>query len=370
VHDGRRVQVLPGGTGRVLAPGDDPRLPTACTAKDVWVLGQTMTPAVGPQLPQVDFGRSVPTRAADALYWTNRAAERAEAMTRTMRVIASRMEQDLGLIGLQGGEWTARMRRVANGIRRRHEVDGAAAPSIDVLRQELSDVGDAVAVEVGALLTEATTVREFLSVTTGRVLSHLAELRSSLQHHQTVVDDLDAILGDFAALAGLWQESTVRGPAWRIGDTGRRLERCLVVLDLIEATFPIGDDGGPVDGDVDVDAAAIEVLLAANDSLVAYRRRHRSDVEAHAALTLLVRDSSNPRSLAASIDRLAQHAADGEPALAGSFVDEGRAALELPVGRMVPVLRELIDDAGRRVVSRWFSTPVNPVVLSPTGRTA
>ncbi|MFP5488060.1 MAG: circularly permuted type 2 ATP-grasp protein, partial [Acidimicrobiia bacterium] len=357
VHDGRDVAVLPGGTGRVLAPDDDPRLPTACIAKDVWVLGRTVAPVVGARLPQVDFGRSVPTRAADALYWTNRAAERAEAMTRTMRTIASRLEQDPGLASVQGGVWTERMCRMAAAIRRRRDVVSEGTPTVDWLREELSTVGDSVAAEIGSLLTEATTVREYLSVTTGRVLAHLAELRAVLQRHLTVVDDLDAVLADFAALAGLWQESTVRGPAWRIGDTGRRLERCLVVLDLVEAARPVGDV------DEEVDTAATEVLLAANDSLVAYRRRYRSDVEWSAAFELLVRDASNPRSLAASIERLAVHAADGETAITPEFVDEARAALVLPVDALAATLRPLVEDAGRRVVSRWFSTPVNPIVM-------
>ena len=65
-HDGRTVAVMPGGTGRVLAPGDHPALPTAAAAKDVWVVGRTLTPLVAPPLPQVDLARSVPTRAADA----------------------------------------------------------------------------------------------------------------------------------------------------------------------------------------------------------------------------------------------------------------------------------------------------------------
>lgn len=368
VHDGATVQVLPGGTGRVLAPGDDPRSPTACTAKDVWVLGQTVAPVVGRRLPQVDFGRSVPTRAADALYWTNRAAERAEAMARTMRVISSRLEQDPGLAGLHGGAWTERMIRVASGVRRVRSGEAPPTPTLDSLRDELSIVGDAVANEIGALLTEATTVREFLSVTTGRVLSHLAELRASLQQRTTVVDDLDAVLADFAALAGLWQESTVRGPAWRIGDTGRRLERCLVVLDLVESS--IGRDDDREGSIAEIDAATVETLLAANDSLVAYRRRHRSDVEVEAAIMLLVHDESNPRSLAASIARLAQHALDGEPAVGGAFADRARNALLLPTDEMLPEMRSVIDDAGRRVVSRWFSTPVNPVVFSATGRSA
>ena len=370
VHDGEQVHVLPGGTGRVLAPGDDPRLPTACTAKDVWVIGSTVAPSVGPRLPQVDFGRSVPTRAADALYWTNRAAERAEAMARTMRVIGSRIEQDPGLVGLSGGLWTERMQAVASRVRR-HVADPdtpVPSPSVDTLRNELSLVGDAVANEIGSLLTEATTVREFLSVTTGRVLSHLAELRSSLQERLTVVDDLDAVLADFAAIAGLWQESIVRGPAWRIGDTGRRLERCLVVLDLIEGTVG-GQQDRPVDRRYDeVDAAAIEVLLAANDSLVAYRRRYRSDVEIDAAVNLLVRDASNPRSLAASIERLAEHGLNGETSVGPAFVDRAQRALLLPVDDMLPELRQIVIEAGKQLVSRWFSTPVNPIVLSSTGR--
>ena len=55
VHDGRTGSVMPGGSGRVLAPGDDPSLPTACVAKDVWVVGTTLTPFIAAALPQVDF---------------------------------------------------------------------------------------------------------------------------------------------------------------------------------------------------------------------------------------------------------------------------------------------------------------------------
>lgn len=362
VHDGERVAVLPGGSGRVLAPGDDPRFPTACIAKDVWVLGQTVAPVVGARLPQVDFGRSVPTRAADALYWTNRAAERAEAMARTMRVIGSRLEQDPGLLGLDGGAWTMRMIRIGSGIRRLPWWDALAGPM--TLDDELSAIGDAVANEIGALLTEAITVREFLSVTTGRVLSHLAELRSSLQQHQTVVDDLDALLADFAALAGLWRESTVRGTAWRIGDTGRRLERCLVLLDLIESVVD-----QPPSGEVaseDVLGSVLEVLLASSESLVAYRRRFRSDIELDAALDLLIHDEANPRSLAASISMLAEHAAADDASVDPGFVDAARAALSLPAVEMVPVVRQLVVDAGAAVVSQWFSTPVNPILMKPT----
>lgn len=359
VHDGERVSVLPGGTGRVLADGDHPARPTACAAKDVWVLGWTPPPAVPvPRLPQVDFGRSVPTRAAAALYWSNRSAERAEVMARTMRVIMARVEQDPGLAALDGGRWCRRMGSMLHAARPTNgelvEVD-----SVEALNAQLVATGAAIADEIGTVLTESTTVREFLSVTAGRVLSRLAELRTTMREEQPViVDDLDAVLADFAAMAGLWQESTVRGPAWRIGDTGRRLERCLVVLDLLEGA--LSGDGATTE----VQEATIQVLLASNDSLVAYRRRHRSEVETELALRLLVHDSSNPRSLAAAIGQLAVHAGEGEPALGGGFVGDARRALELPVERMIPALRSVLDDAGQRVIGRWFSTPVNPIEMT------
>ena len=75
------VDVLQGGSARVLAPGDDPMSPTLATAKDVWVVGGTVAPPAVRRrdpLPQVDLIASVPTRAAEALYWAGRAMERAE----------------------------------------------------------------------------------------------------------------------------------------------------------------------------------------------------------------------------------------------------------------------------------------------------
>lgn len=363
VRDADSVSVLPGGTGRLLAPGDDPRLPTACIAKDVWVLGRTTAAAIGPRLPQVDFATSVPTRAADALYWTNRSAERAEAMARTVRVISARLEQDPGLAGLHGGAWTQRMLRVATAIRRGGVLPVAGTtPSFDDLLAELDAVTSSIADEVGVLLTEATTVREYLSVTAGRVLAHLADLRSSLRRGDARVDDLDAVLADFAAFTGMWHESTVRGPAWRIGDTGRRLERCLVVLDLVEAVL-----GGTETAPAEVEAAAIEALLAANESLVFYRRRHRSDVEPGAAIALLVRDESNPRSLASCIDRLARHADQSDWEDGRMLAQRAREALTLPLDGLLPEIRAVVAEAGSSLVTRWFSAPVSPIAMHPTG---
>jgi uncharacterized alpha-E superfamily protein len=260
---------------------------------------------------------------------------------------------------LDGGEWDRRVGEVLRAARR-----GGNEPALGDTQAELVRLTAAVAGEIGTLLTEATTVREYLSVTTGRVLAHLAELRTALNTHLAGVDDLDSVLADFAAFAGLWHESIVRGPAWRIGDTGRRLERALVVIDLVEAAVDGGRRG--TGASRDVDAAVVEVLLAANESLVAYRRRHRSDVELDAAISLLIHDDTNPRSLVSAIDRLERHAVEGDWPVERTLAERARAALELPLDELLATARGVIDEAGVRVIERWFSAPVSPVVLRPT----
>ena len=119
---------MAGGNGRVLAAGDDPRRPTARLAKDVWVLGagRAAPVIVAPPLPQVDLGSSVPTRAADALFWVGRAAERAEAIARTARVDRRRAgSRTRRWSSFDGGRWARRMALVLRVVARR----GAATPS-------------------------------------------------------------------------------------------------------------------------------------------------------------------------------------------------------------------------------------------------
>ena len=85
-------------------------------------------------------------------------------------------------------------------------------------------------------------MREFLSTATWRVLNDLdaerAELAATTNRSDPflVTECLDRIMVELAALAGLVMESMVRGPGWRFLDLGRRLERAVLLLGVIEAT--------------------------------------------------------------------------------------------------------------------------------------
>lgn len=365
VVDDGSVTVLPGGSGRVLAPGDDPSLPTACLAKDVWVVGAKDPPTTSWRLPQVDLASSVPTRAADALHWMNRYAERAEVAARAMRTIDAAFDQDVALLTDDDSARVTSAERILSAVLRSDESAPRASDPASAIESAMAVAGGELVGTIGVMLTEATTVREYLSTTTGRVLEHLARLRGRFDLGAPDVDDLDAALADFAAIAGLWNEGTVRGPAWRLGDLGRRLERVAVVLDLVEAGLDASEDTAVDAGSPG--AWTIEVVLASLESLVAYRRRYRSDVEADRAADLLIRDASNPRSVRAALEAVVAHARaagwDEGERLAG----EALGLLHLPTASCVAAVRPVVEEMSSGIVRRWFSAPVNPVPMAPTG---
>jgi len=110
-----------------------------------------------------------------------------------------------------------------------------------------------------------------------------------------------------------------------------------------------------------------ETLLAAHESLNAYRRWHRTDIELDALVDLLVLDDSNPRSVAFQLDRVVEHLAslptdrdERELARAASV-----AALETSSGIVPLVLgvRGPLLSLADAFVRRWFADPIEPHLL-------
>jgi uncharacterized circularly permuted ATP-grasp superfamily protein/uncharacterized alpha-E superfamily protein len=393
VASDKGVDVLQGGSARVLLPGDDPTRPTAATAKDVWVIGGTVAPPSlrrREPLPQVDLIASVPTRAAEALFWAGRAMERAEIVARAMEVVLDRTG---GLVGAEVAEpW------VDHGL---DMLSSVAGLPFDVGHHDRAGATfaagvEALAKQLGSFLAEASSVREFFSTTGGRMLARLAESRSRLRWlvtedgspNPTAVDiaridgrELESILVDLASLVGLWNESVVHGPAWRFGEVGRRLERAFGVIDGVRGAFgfhpdatlftPIG--AGQSFEDVRLDfqrQRVVELILASNESLVAYRRRHRSDVDFELAVQLVIADVDNPRSAASAIGEVRDQA---ERLGWDLGVEEStrlfhalQAASFDTVESTAAVLSEVFDGCdrlARDVVGSYLAAPVDPRMM-------
>ena len=393
VASDKGIDVLQGGSARVMLPGDDPIRPTAATAKDVWVVGGTVAPPLlrrREPLPQVDLFASVPTRAAEALFWAGRAMERAEILARAMEVVLDRTS---GLVASEVAEpWVDHgldmLASIAGvpvdrGVERRAGVVFAAGV-------------EALAKQLGSFLAEASSVRDFFSTTAGRMLAHLAESRAQLRWmvaedgspNPTEVDiaridgrALESILVDLASLVGLWNESVVHGPAWRFGEVGRRLERAFGVVDGLRGAFGLYSDTtvfdqswvgrGGDDHRLDFQRQrVVELILASNESLVAYRRRHRSDVEFEQALHLVVADPHNPRAVASAIREVRHQARrlNWERGVEEStrLIDAVAAASFESVESTAAVLGEVFDACdrlARDVVGSYLAAPVDPRIM-------
>ncbi len=373
---------LPGGHARLL----DGRTPFAWrhtgTGKDVWVLDPESRDrrrrAAAPAIPQIDLRRSLPTRAAEAMYWTGRMAERAEMAARTAVVALTRVAgsapepADL--------DAAARALRAVSGGLGQTEGEGGVDPTaitdLDAeVRRALSGRPGTVVPSLRSTVANARTARQLLSARTWSLLTLLDAEATALDRVTTdaaslaafdITEALDRMLIALAALAGLANETVVRGPGWRFFDIGRRLERTLLVLGLVEALFePAVDD----------DALAMrgEIALAANESLVAYRRRHRTDITLDALGDLLLADRDNPRSVRFQLDGLALDLHDlpdrsaRRAQLAAVRSAQHRLEARLPlgsggghdglgsVGALVVAVRQPVLEVGDLVPRGWFT---------------
>jgi uncharacterized alpha-E superfamily protein len=119
---------------------------------------------------------------------------------------------------------------------------------------------------------------------------------------------IGTVLGGLLTMAGMTMESMVRDPGWHLLDAGRRLERSVQLVDLLDALVVATRSRA-------TESLVLESLLLATDSIITYRRRYRSRARLATVLDLLLLDVHNPRSLAFQLDRLVEDlAAAPDPA--------------------------------------------------------
>jgi len=176
---------------------------------------------------------------------------------------------------------------------------------VDFLRRGVLDASlpGSVAANVAALVSHAQHVRDLMSVDTWSVL---ARLEAALVDGPGADDELQPLLEDvlasLLAYAGIMAQSMVRDSSWAFLDAGGRLERAIRTTALLRHTMLPEQPGEVAD-------IVAESVLRACESIITHRRRAaagQGPVEATgSALTLLVQDQSNPRSVAHQLAALA-----------------------------------------------------------------
>jgi uncharacterized alpha-E superfamily protein len=283
--------VMPGGLTRVEREGGMVRISNSAGAitKDTWVLASEPEPLSafwlqsGPAVEGIDPMASIPSGAAESLWWLGRYAERAEALTRLTRAVIDRNNE------FGGG------------------TNPAGSACLKALESALAWLAGGLGVThiaqpLRAMLDNAYSVRDQLSRDTWLVLgpleSVIAELeRSRDQSGEQSQAALQQVIHSLLALGGLGVESMVRDLGWRFMDAGRRLERSLQLLMLLSGT--VQQARGTA-----VDSLLLESVLSAAESIITYRFRYRSHAQLETLLELLLLDTGNPRSLAYQLDRL------------------------------------------------------------------
>ena len=269
-------QIMPGGFARI-GSGDDVAaiaMQAGGTAADVWIVSgkpvdrTTLLPA------EESFTRnlpgSLPSRAADNLFWLGRYIERAEGALRVLRA------------------WHGRF-----------------AESADANMPLLKDVSDYLAVlgintgepvpdsllsSIDSALFSAGNIRDRFSPDGWLALNDLS--RTARKFHATVQAGDDAthamtvLLRKLAGFAGLVHENMYRFTGWRFLSIGRYLERGLHMTGLL------GHMSGPEAPD-----GAYDMLLEIGDSVMTHRRRYNVNTAAPTVTDLLALDPLNPRSV-------------------------------------------------------------------------
>lgn len=310
VSAGGGYAVMPGGLTRFSASADSMivSMQRGGGSKDTWVLSSgpvdpfSLLPQPGAAIDISRAGGDLPSRVADNLFWLGRYVERAEAMARLARGVMVRLAD-------QSVETSPELQRllatlsgdVAVVVGEKVE---AGLPAEQRLAELLvmPEYPGGLQSTLGHIYRIASLVRDRISADTWRIINRLerdfpASTSPGIQVNE-ILPGLDRLILTFAAFGGLAMESMTRGYAWRFLDIGRRIERTVATMHLLQGTLieVLGREG-----------PLLEAVLEIADSLMTYRRRYMTTLQAAPVLDLLLADESNPRSVGFQLARLTEH---------------------------------------------------------------
>jgi uncharacterized alpha-E superfamily protein len=299
--------VMPGGLTRVTGERDSlvVSLQKGGGSKDTWILADgpvsetTLLTRSSQPIELSRGGGDLPSRVADDLFWLGRYVQRAEQDVRIARSLFARLtEHNRGespgtadvlageLLGFRGFQLEeVGMQKLA------HDLLGNAGSG--GVRSSIEHVEELVR-----------TLRDRVSADAWRILQgidrELTTFDSSPGDEQAglVVQLLNRLAIEFLAFGGVVAESMTRGQAWRFLDLGRRIERGIVMAQLLRSTLVLV---------VSDESNMLDAVLEIADSSLTYRRRYFTVLDIVAVLDLLVADESNPRAVAYQVAAIEQH---------------------------------------------------------------
>ncbi len=281
-------RVMPGGLTRVAGDEDSPviAMQRGGRSKDTWVLADgpvnaefsllSTTVGIG---DLVGADATLASRAAENLFWFGRYGERCDATARLLRVAIGQVLDDSG---------TRIGKAPALTLAERLGIVEPGKSTARALRRAATHAEGAFAQRLGNLSRAAFSLRDRMSVDHWRTLNRLLAdpaLQRDPALPMTLVW-LDRAVTSMMTLSGFVLDGMTRGIGWRFVSMGRRVERLATMCSTLQVAI---DEGR---------SHELDWLLELADSSVTYRSRYLAAPEWLPVLDMVMRDESNPRSLA------------------------------------------------------------------------
>ncbi|UAK26429.1 circularly permuted type 2 ATP-grasp protein [Sphingomonas nostoxanthinifaciens] len=337
--DGRWT-VMPGGFTRLGDSADERAavMGEGVSSADVGVVALNTVEPVSLMPSQVAIRRNpgtLPSRAADNLFWLGRYLERGEATLRLVRAtLGGTIDADTGASLVPVTLDRLAMMLIATGAALIDEDEdeeeaghGAIHDLAELAAAALDGQGSS---SIRALFATihgiAAGIRDRLSADVWRLID-LPLPPATASDATTMLARVGDLQERFAALAGLAAENMGRTAGWRFHDLGRRVERGLVACRL---TRSFAGEAATADD--------LTTLLDLMDSQISYRARYMTGLALVPVRDLVVLDPYNPRSLAFQVARIREHL-DALPSLRDDGLAEEQAAIAAELALMVATMQ-------------------------------
>lgn len=280
--------VMPGGFARIgnSAESADISMQRGGAVSDVWVVSDDAGP-VDTLLESGSGGinkrtqdASLPSTAADNLFWMGRYVERADFKIRLLRAFHVRLAET-------GGEYP-----LATLLS-----DYLEMLDIDATDSIFSGILD----DLHSALRSAGQVRDRFSTDAWNALVDLSRTTEMFAERVQPGDDasraFSVMLRKIAGFAGLVHENMYRFTGWRFLGIGRAVERAGGMASFLQLAT-----------DTDAPDGALDLAIEIGDSVMTHRRRYAAGMSRDTVIDLLLLDDMNPRSVLHQLMAIDEHA--------------------------------------------------------------
>jgi uncharacterized circularly permuted ATP-grasp superfamily protein/uncharacterized alpha-E superfamily protein len=307
--------VLPGGLTRVNLDVDKNIISNqgGSVSKDTWVIASEPEKKISLRSAEInasqDSASELPSRVVENLFWMGRYAERAEAALRLLRTVFIQRNKTEILPDDVSRTLLSAVTHVTSTYPGFATQDTALFENPEV--EMISIIVDplrvgSIANNVIAMIKSAEQVKEQLSGDTQRVINNMGdeldELERTLKPGSLSAPEeaLARLVTTLLALAGLVNESMIRGNGWHFMEMGRRIERALQIISCVRSLLTQKFD------DMEQEIL-VESALLCGEALINYRRRYQNGINIENALEMIMLNSHNPRSLVYQLAQLEMH---------------------------------------------------------------